>query len=67
MADRDVATLVWQFLNADHPADGPLDRRLDALFGTTRLARHADIYNIILDRVVTYMSVLPRNMIKRTS
>lgn len=66
VTDRDVDTLTWQFLNADHPderADGPLNRRLDGFLrhrGLARLADSGDIYNIILDRVVTYISVLPR-------
>ncbi len=68
VTDRDVDCLTWQFLQSDHLDDlravGPIDRRLDGFLrhrGLGCLADSGDIYNIILDRVVTYISMLPRH------
>ena len=68
VTDRDVDCLTWQFLKSDHLDDlravGPLDRHLDGFLGTADSAASptaANIYNIILDRAVTYISMLPRH------
>ena len=67
VTDPDVDALTWQFLNSDYVddeyANWPLDRRLDGFLrnrGLGRLADNGDICNIILDRVMTYNSVVPR-------
>ena len=67
VTDPDLDALTWQFLNSDYVADEyanwPLDRRLDGFLrnrGLGRLADNGDICNIILDRVMTYISVVPR-------
>jgi hypothetical protein len=72
VTDRDVDALAWQFLRSDHPeserADEPLNRRLDCFLrhcGLGRLPGSGDIYNIILNRVVSYISVLDHQQDQR--
>lgn len=62
--DADVDTLARQFLNSDYAddtyADWPLDRRLDGFLRRRelgRLAQDGDAYDLILNRVMAYMSV----------
>jgi len=64
LTDADVDTLARQFLNSDYAddtyADWPLDRRLDGFLRRRelgRLAQDGDAYDLILNRVMAYMSV----------
>ena len=68
LTDPDVDALTWQFLNSDYAddvyADWPLDRRLEGFLrrqGLTRIADAGDLYSIILERVMTYISGMPRD------
>jgi hypothetical protein len=67
LIDPDVDALAWEFLNSQYANDvyaiWPLERRLDGFLrrlGLARVADDGDMYDIILDRVMAYMSVLPR-------
>jgi hypothetical protein len=65
LTDSDVDALAWQFLNSAYAdnnmyADWPLDRRLDGFLrreGLVRLVEDGDAYDLILNRVMTYIGV----------
>jgi hypothetical protein len=63
LAEPDFDGLAWQFLHSDYAGamyvQWPLDRRLEGFLhyrGLTRVADDGDLYNIILDRVMTHIS-----------
>jgi hypothetical protein len=67
VTDSDIHALTWEFLNSgyggDEYAHWPLERRLHGFLRRRGLSRHADngdICNIIIDRVMTYISVRGR-------
>jgi hypothetical protein len=67
VTDSDVHALTWEFLNSgyggDEYAHWPLERRLHGFLRRRGLARHADngdICNVILDRVMTFISITGR-------
>ena len=64
VTDPDVHALTWEFVNSgyrgDEYANWPIERRLDGFLRRRGLSRHADngdICNVIIDRVMTYISV----------
>ncbi|AKN18840.1 hypothetical protein B586_16900 [Mycobacterium haemophilum DSM 44634] len=63
LTDSDVESLAWQFLNSDYVSDvygrWSLDRRLSTFLrrsGLIRVADDGDLFNVILDRVMTGIS-----------
>ena len=63
LAEPDFDGLAWQFLHSDYAgamyAQWPLDRRLEGFLhyrGLTRVADDGDLYNMVLDRVMTHIS-----------
>lgn len=67
LTDGDVDALAWQFLHSPYAdqtyADWPLDRRLDGFLrreGLARLVEDGDTYDLILDRVMTYIAARAR-------
>jgi hypothetical protein len=61
--DPDVDSLAWQFLNSEYAGaryvDWPLDRRLEGFLrycGLARIADDGDLYNQVLDHVMTHIS-----------
>jgi hypothetical protein len=66
LTDSDLEALAWQFLNSDYVGDAyakrPLDQRLHNFLrrsGLIRVADNGDLYNIILDRVMSFISRRP--------
>lgn len=67
LTDADVDALAFDFLNSpfadDTYADWSLDQRLDGFLRHRRLVRlieDGDAYDIILDRVMSYIGALRR-------
>jgi hypothetical protein len=67
LADSDVDALAWQFLNSDYVGDAYATRSLDQRLhnflrrnGLVRVADDGDLFNIILGRVMSSISSLPR-------
>lgn len=67
VSDPDVHALTWEFVNSgyrgDEYADWPIERRLDGFLRRRGLSRHADngdICNVIIDRVMAYISATRR-------
>jgi hypothetical protein len=67
LTDSDVDELAWQFLNSayadDTHADWPLDRRIEGFLrrrGLIRLAEDGDAYDLILNRVMAYITARAR-------
>jgi hypothetical protein len=67
LTDADVDALAIEFLNSrfadDTYADWPLDRRLDGFLRhreLVRLIEDGDAYDLILDRVMSYIGALRR-------
>jgi hypothetical protein len=67
LTDADVDALAIEFLNSrfadDTYADWPLDRRLDGFLrhrDLVRLIEDGDAYDLILDRVMSYIGALRR-------
>jgi hypothetical protein len=67
LTDFDVDGLAWQFLNSDYVSDmylrSSLDERLGNFLrrrGLVRVAYDGDRYNLILERVMTGISSVPR-------
>jgi hypothetical protein len=67
VTDADVHALTWEFVNSGYRgeeyANLPIERRLDGFLRRRGLSRHADngdICNVIIDRVMTYISVTGR-------
>ncbi len=65
LTDSDVDALAWQFLNSEYVGDvykqNSLDQRLGNFLrrsGLVRVADDGDLYNIILDRVMSGISSL---------
>ena len=63
LAEPDFDGLAWQFLHSDYAGamyvQWPLDRRLEGFLhyrGLTRVADDGDLYNMVLDRVMTHIS-----------
>lgn len=71
MTDQDVDAIAWQFLNSDYATETymgwSLDRRIEGFLrhcGLTRIADDGDGYNLVLERVMSYISAAtdrPRN------
>ncbi len=62
LTDSDVDALAWQFMRSPYAddiyADWPLDRRLDGYLrreGLGRLAEDGDAYDLIINRVMSYI------------
>ncbi|WP_407938704.1 hypothetical protein [Mycobacterium lacus] len=63
MTDPDADALAWQFLKSAYAdnsmyRDWPLDRRLEGYLrrrGLVRLAEDGDAYDLILNRVMSYI------------
>jgi len=67
LIDPEVDALACEFLNSQYANDvyamWPLDRRLDGFLrsvGLAPVADDGDMYDILLDRVMAYVSVVPR-------
>jgi hypothetical protein len=67
LTDSDVDALAWQFLNSDYVADAYATRSLDQRLhnflrrnGLVHVADDGDLFNIILGRVMSSISSLPR-------
>ncbi len=65
LTDSGVDALAWEFLNSDYVGDvyatWSLDQRLSTFLlrsGLVRVANDGDLYNIVLDRVMTGKSSL---------
>jgi hypothetical protein len=63
LAEPDFDGLAWQFLHSDYAGamyvQWPLDQRLEGFLhyrGLTRVADDGDLYNRVLDRVMTHIS-----------
>jgi hypothetical protein len=68
LTDSDVDTLAWEFLRSRYVgpiyADWSPDRRLDTFLrrrGLARVADDGDLTNIVLDRIMGYVSNAPRS------
>jgi hypothetical protein len=66
LTDSDVDALALQFLNSDYVGDAyarwSLDKRLRSFLrrsGRVRVADDGDVYNIVLDRVMSGISSRP--------
>lgn len=62
LTDRDIDALAWAFITSDDAEEAyagrSLDQRLDIFLrhrGLLRLADDGDLYNIFVDRVLTYI------------
>ncbi len=67
VTDTDVHALTWEFVNSgycgDEYANWPIDCRLDGFLRRRGLSRHADngdTCNVIIDLVMTHISVASR-------
>ncbi len=67
LTDRDIDALTSAFMTSDDTEEAyagrSLDQRLEIFLrhqGLLRLADDGDLYNIFVDRVLTYMSVARR-------
>lgn len=67
LTDSDVDALAWQFLHStyadDHHSGWPLDRCIDGFlrrWGLARLADDGDAYELVLNRVMSYIGALSR-------
>ena len=67
LTDSDVDRLAWEFLRSRYVgpiyADWSPDRRLDTFLrrrGLPRVADDGDLSNIVLDRVMGYVSIASR-------
>lgn len=67
LTDADIDALAWQFFNSDYGGDvyakRSLDQRLQNFLrrsGLARVADDGDLYNIVLDRIMTSISRLSR-------
>lgn len=67
LTDLDVDTLAWQFLHSRYARETlpawPLDQRLSGFLRSSDLARIADdgdLFTIVLDRVMSYVSIASR-------
>lgn len=65
LTDCDVDALALEFMNSTYAddiyADWSLDRRLDAFLnrrGLSRITENGDAYDLVLDRVMTYIGVM---------
>lgn len=68
LTDLDVDALAWEFLRSRYASDTwpawPLDQRLNGFLrwsGLTRIADDGDFFNVLLDHVMDYVSIAPRN------
>jgi hypothetical protein len=69
LTDSDVDTLAWEFLRSRYVgpiyADWSPDRRLDTFLrrrGLARVADDGDLSNIVLDRIMGYVGIVPRSL-----
>jgi hypothetical protein len=67
LTDSDVDSLTWQFLNSAYVGDAYANRSLDQRLhhflrhnGLVRVADDGDLYNLILDRVMSNIRCVPR-------
>lgn len=67
LTDPDVDVLAWEFLRSRYAGEmspaWPLDQRLSGFLrwsGFPRIADDGDLFNIVLDRVMSYISIAPR-------
>jgi hypothetical protein len=72
--DTDVDALASQFMNSayadDTYSDWPLDRRLDGFLsrrGLSRIAEDGDACDLVLNRVMAYISVAEPSDVTRCS
>lgn len=68
LTDLDVDALAWEFLRSRYARDTwpawPLDQRLNGFLHESSLARLADngdLFNILLERVMSYVSIASRS------
>ena len=68
VTDSDVHALIREFVDSGYRgneyANWPIERRLDGFLRRRGLSRHADngdICNVIIDRVMTYISAAGRD------
>jgi len=68
LTDSDVDALAWEFLRSHYL--GPIyaswspDRRLDTFLrrrGLSRVADDGDLSNIVLDRIMAHVGIVPRS------
>jgi hypothetical protein len=71
LTHRDVDVVACQFLDSDYAADAyinwPLERRLEGFLrnrGMARVADDGDTCDILRDRVMSYINVVPATCIK---
>ena len=69
LTDSDVDTLAWEFLRSRYVgpiyADWSPDRRLDTFLrrrGLARVADDGDLSNIVLDRIMGYVGIVPSGL-----
>ncbi len=69
LTDSDVDALAREFLRSRYVAtiyaDWPPDRRLDTFLrrrGLSRVADDGDLSNIVLDRIMTCVGIVPRSL-----
>jgi hypothetical protein len=65
LTDADIDRIARRFLDSEYASavylDWPLDRRLEGFLrrgGLTNIADDGDGYNLLLDRVMSYVSVV---------
>jgi hypothetical protein len=69
LTDSDVDILAWEFLRSRYVgpiyADWSPDRRLDTFLrrrGLPRVADDGDLSNIVLDRIMGYVGIVPHTL-----
>jgi len=69
LTDSDVDSLAWDFLCSRYATtiylDWSLDRRVDTFLrrrDLTRVADDGDLSNTVLDRIMAYVGIVPRNL-----
>jgi hypothetical protein len=69
LTDADVDPLAWDFLCSPYAGtmyvDWSLDRRVDTFLrrgGLTRVADDGDLSNAVIDAIMAYVGVVPRDL-----